>query len=48
MLNYLSITTKPDILMITHQCARVCEDPKVLHEIGVIHLGKHLLGTKDR
>ena len=48
MLNYLSSTTRSDISMATHQCARFCEDPKALHELGVRHLGKHFLGTKGR
>ena len=48
MLNYLISTTRPGISMATHQCARFCEDPKALHEVGVRHIGKQLLGTKDR
>ena len=34
--------------MAAHQCARFYEDSKALHEIGVRHLGKYLIGTKDR
>ena len=34
--------------MATHQCARFCEDPKAIHEVGVRHIGKYLLSTKDR
>ena len=48
ILNYLTSTTRPDISMATHQCARFGEDPKALHEVGVRHIGKYLLGTKDR
>ena len=48
MLNYLQSSTRPDISMATHQCARFCQDPKALHERAVRHIGKYLLGTKTR
>ena len=48
MLNYLQSTSRPDISMATHQCARFCQDPKALHERAVRQIGKYLLGTKTR
>ena len=48
MLNYLQGSTRPDIAMATHQCARFSNDPKALHERGVRHIGKYLLATKER
>ena len=48
MLNYLTSTTRPDISMATHRCARFCEDQKAIHEVGVRHIENYLLGTKDR
>ena len=48
MLNYLQGSTRPDIAMATHQCARFSADPKASHERAVRYIGKYLLGTKDR
>ena len=48
MLNYLQGSTRPDISMATHQCARFSNDPRALHERGVRHIGKYLLATKER
>ena len=46
MLNYLQGSTRPDISMATHQCARFSSDPKASHERAVRYIGKYLLGTK--
>ena len=48
MLNYLQASTRPDIAMAVHQCARFSNDPKITHERAVMRIGKYLLGTKDR
>ena len=48
MLNYLQASTRPDILMAVHQCARFCIDPKITHERAVMIIGKYLLLTKNK
>ena len=47
MLGYLQGTTRPDIAMATHQCARFCIDPKLSHERAVKRIVRYLLDTKD-
>ena len=47
MLGYLQGTTRPDIAMATHQCARFCTDPKLSHERAVKRIVRYLLDTKD-
>ena len=46
MLNYLSSTTRPDIMMAVHQCARFCESPRLSHEKAVKRIVKYLIGTQ--
>ena len=46
-LNYLTASTRPDIQLATHQCARFCNDPKLSHEIGVKRIIRYLRGTLD-
>ena len=36
MLNYLQASTRPDIAMAVHQCARFSQDPKITHERAII------------
>ena len=48
MLGYLQGTTRPDISMATHQCARFNSDPKLAHERAVKRIVKYLLDTKDK
>ena len=48
MLGYLQGTTRPDIAMATHQCARLNNDPHLSHEREVKHIGRYLLDTKDK
>ena len=48
MLNYLQASTRLEISMAVHQCARFCVDPKITHERAVMRIGKYLLGTRDR
>ena len=38
MLGYPSGTTRPDISMATHQCARFSNHPRLLHELSLIHI----------
>jgi len=47
MLTYLQGTTRPDISMPVHQCARFSVNPMLSHERAVKRIGKYLLGTKD-
>ena len=48
MLTYLQGTTRPDISMAVHQCARFSISPKLSHERAIKRIGRYLLGTKDR
>ena len=48
MLNYLQNSTRPEIAMAVHQCARFNNDPKLSHEKAVMRLGKYLLGTRGK
>jgi hypothetical protein len=48
MLGYLQGTSRPDILMATHQCARFNSNPKLSHERAVKRICKYLLDTKDK
>ena len=48
MLGYLQGTTRPDIAMAVHQCARFNSDPKLSHERAVEKIGRYLLDTKDK
>jgi len=48
MLTYLQGTTRPDIAMAVHQCARFSIDPKLSHDKAVKRIGSYLLGTQGR
>ena len=48
MLGYLQGTTRPDISMATHQCARFNNDPHLSHERAVKRIGRYLLDTRDK
>ena len=48
MLSYLQGTTRPDLAMATHQCARFCNDPKLSHEKAVIKIVRYLKQSKDK
>ena len=48
MLTYLQGTTRPDISMAVHQCARFSVSPKLSHERAIKRIGRYLLGTQDR
>ena len=47
-LNYLTSTSRPDILFATHQCARFCNDPKLSHEIAAKRIVRYLKRTSDK
>ena len=47
MLNYLQNSTRPDISMAVHQCARFSISPFLSHERAVHRIGKYLLGTAE-
>ena len=48
MLTYLFSSSRPEIRMAVHQCARFSVDPKLTHERAVLRIGKYLLGTRDK
>lgn len=48
MLGYLTGSTRPDIAMATHQCAKFSNDPKLSHERAVRRIAKYLLGTQNK
>jgi len=47
-LNFLEKSTRPDIAYAVHQCARFMENPKMSHGQAVKHIGRYLLGTRDK
>lgn len=47
-LNFLEKSTRPDISVAVHQCARFSADPKQSHADAVRYVGRYLQGTKDR
>ena len=48
MLTYLFSSSRPEIGMAVHQCARFSVDPRLTHERAVLRIGKYLLGTRDK
>jgi len=48
MLGYLQLTSRPDIAMATHQCARFNNAPMLCHERAIKRICKYLLGTMDK
>ena len=48
MLTYLQGTSRPDIAMPVHQCARFSSNPKRSHEKALIKIVRYLKGTKDK
>ena len=47
-LNFLEKSTRPDISVSVHQCARFTEHPKRSHAEAVKRLSRYLLGTHDK
>ena len=48
MLTYLQGTTRPELAMSVHQCARFSSDPKLTHDRAIIRIIRYLEGTKDK
>ena len=48
MLGYLQLTSRPDISMAVHQCARFNNDPKLSHEKAIKRICKYLLRSMDK
>ncbi len=48
MLSYLQGHTRLDISMPVHQTAHFCNDPKLSHEQAITHIGRYLLGSRDK
>ena len=47
-LNFLEKSTRPDISVSVHQCARFSERPMRSHAEAVKRIGRYLLATKDK
>ncbi len=47
-LNFLATTTRPEIQLAVHQCARFCENPKMTHKKTVKRIVRYLKRTKDQ
>ena len=47
-LNFLEKSTRPDISVSVHQCARFSESPKKSHAEAVKRIGQYLLATRDK
>ena len=45
--NFLEKSTRPDIAVAVHSCARFSSEPKQSHADAVRYFGKYLQGTKD-
>ena len=48
MLGYLQNSTRPDISMASHQCARFNNNPKLSHERSIRRIAKYLVGTQNK
>ena len=46
LLNYLVNCTHPELAFAVHQCARFCNDPKIVHEPAVKIIIRYLLSTQ--
>jgi len=44
-LNFIAANTRPDISFAIHQCAKYANQPRLLHEKAVKHIGRYLLLT---
>ena len=47
-LNFLEKSTRPDISISVHQCARFLENPRKSHAEAVKRIGRYLLHTRDK
>ena len=48
MLNYLASSTRPDLVMAVHQCARFNNSPMLSHERAITRICHYLLTTHDQ
>ena len=48
MLGYLQNSTRPDISMAVHQCARFNTNPMLCHEKAVKYIARYLLSSQDK
>jgi hypothetical protein len=48
MLTYLARNTRPDIEYDVHQCARFQCNPRKPHADAIKHIGRYLIGTRDK
>jgi hypothetical protein len=48
MTGYLQSSTRPDLSMAVHQCARFNNNPKLSHERALSRIARYLIGTQDR
>ena len=48
MLRFLSGTSRPELAMAIHQCARFNNDPKLSHERAIIRICRYLLSTETK
>ncbi len=46
-LNYLTASTRPDVLYAVHQCARFCNEPRHAHDVAAKRIVRYLKGTMD-
>ena len=42
------MNTRPDIIFSVHQCAKLCQDPKLLHEKAVKYIDRYLYKTRGK
>ena len=42
------MNTRPNIAFAVHQCAKYCNNPKLLHEKAVKYIIRYLVKTKDK
>ena len=47
-LNYLEKSTRPKIAYVVHQCARFASLPTKVHGKAIKHIGRYLLGTRNK
>ena len=48
MLNYLTGSTRPDIVMAVHQITRFSNNPKLSHEKSIMRICQYLIGTTEK
>ena len=46
-LNFLEKSTRPNISYAVHHCARFSSNPKALHKMAVLRIGRYLMATRS-